>query len=100
MTYEGYHEDHDLPVKRGQTITIRKGVTVKVMRPVDGRLRLVKKTAGRTYKVRVHHIINGSTTYSSGVPNLQNPSLCWAGAGGYWHEVDINDVPEALVSSG
>ncbi len=23
------------------------------------------------------------------------PQVCWAGEGSYWHDVDINDVPEA-----
>jgi hypothetical protein len=92
--YEGYYDNHDLPIRRGQFVTIRKGVTVKVLRLVDGAYRLVPKTAGRTYKVKVHHVINGGRTYYSGEPVLVNPSVCWAGSGGLWHEVDINDVPE------
>jgi hypothetical protein len=27
--------------------------------------------------------------------HFSNPKVCWAGAGRYWHEVDINDILEA-----
>lgn len=28
---------------------------------------------------------------------VQNPMVVWAGAGGYWSEVDINYIPEAVA---
>jgi hypothetical protein len=87
--FEGFHEAASLPIKRGDVVTIRKGVMVKTV----GR---DAKPAGRTYKVTVDHVLNG---VSVGGVLERNPSVVWAGSGGYWSEVDINDVPEATVAS-
>jgi hypothetical protein len=92
--YVGYHDEQDLPVKRGQTVTIPKGTTVKTVgRPA--------KQAGKTYKVKVDHILPGTSDYSIAVQDKKvievrtprtNPKVVWAGPGGYWSEADINDV--------
>ena len=110
--FEGYHEDHDLPIRRGDTVTILKGTTIQTTMPSKDRTGrtgyYVTKTAGRTYKVKVDHILNGMTFTEEFVRNRgngekpghkQNPSVRWPGTGGYWFSVDINDIPEAQNGS-
>lgn len=95
--FDGYHDDHEIPVKKGDVVTIRKGVTIRTMRskPEDR-----TRVAGRTYRVVVDHILNGMNRppddprHNKTYP-VHNPAVRWTGAGGYWYEVDINDIPEA-----
>jgi hypothetical protein len=86
----GYCPDDLLPIKRGQTVTIPKGVTITY--------RGEKKVNERTRKVKVDHLLNGTNFHGNhrgdAVPPT-SPSVRWPGSGGYWSEVDINDVPEA-----
>jgi hypothetical protein len=99
--FEGYHDEHDLPVKAGDTVTIVKGTLIRTTMPVPGKKAYQAKIAGRTYKVKVDHILNGMTITEEFVRNgetaghKQNPSVRWGGTGGYWFQVDINDIPEA-----
>lgn len=131
----GYHADADLPIKPGDYVVVPKGTIIKAMGPVK------EKIAGCSYKVQVHHLLNGQSfgigfvtgegerrapglyrkdedavkrvygAYSKDLLNhpdavirdrtvylpICNPTVRWAGAGGYWHEADINDV--RLVSA-
>lgn len=80
MKYVGYHNRSLLPVKAGDSVLIRKGVVV--------RYRGQSKPSGRTYRVNVDHVLSGMTDGDKQI----NPSVRWAGAGGYWAEADINDV--------
>lgn len=82
--YVGYHEKEDLPIKPGDRVRIKRGVVVK--RTFHG-----SAPAGRTYVVIVHHLLSGSTD-SWSQKHLTNPTVRWAGSGGYWAEADINDV--------
>lgn len=102
MRFEGFHEDHELPVKRGDTVTIRKGTSIKTTHPTKKEI-----VAGRTYTVKINHILNGTSEanwefntwtqkYEEVRKPLSNPSVRWAGAGGYWYEVDVNDIPEFI----
>ena len=84
-----------LPIKRGDTVTITKGVMVK--HTGQG---YPTKPAGRTFKVKVHHLLNGSNLMVTGRHEHEErpaspPVVRWAGSGGYWREVDINEIPEA-----
>lgn len=81
--YEGYVEN--VPAKKGDIVTIRKGVRIRCT------WRGIDRPAGRTYKVTVDHTLCG--TSDNGRPT-SNPKIRWAGSGGYWFEVDVNDVPE------
>jgi hypothetical protein len=91
----GYHADESLPIKRGDVVTILKGTVIRTPH-----LAVKERVAGRTYKVRVHHVLNGVTISQHACSRgetpgpKRNPSVVWAGTGGYWCEVDINDVPE------
>lgn len=102
----GYYETRELPlaVRPGRMVTIKKGTIVKTV----GR---EPKPAGRTYKVKVNHILPGITrierkvNYEVTPPHSyeertheSNPKVVWAGPGGYWSEVDLNDIPEAVAS--
>ncbi len=105
--YIGYHEDNELPIKRGDVVTIPKGTTVRTMHP-SRKLYVTK----RSQKVTVDHILNGiglpeghprcdefyrafHDHETSATRQIRNPSIRWPGTGGYWCEADINDVLEA-----
>jgi len=90
--FTGYVPNDQLPVKKGDVVTIRKGVTVHTTRPAKNRKGYVRHTAGRTYKIVVDHVLNG--THHIEDEWHTNPSVRWPGTGGYWCEVDINDIPE------
>lgn len=85
MRFEGYYEKHELPLKPGQMVTIKKGTVIKTVGKDP-------KPAGRTYKIEIHHILCGMTDGEKKTP----PKVVWPGPGGYWSEADINDIPEAL----
>lgn len=95
--YNGYIEDSQLPIKPGQTVTIRKGATVRSTAP-----KRKLYTAGKTYKVKVDHVLNGRGDPRLPVNDpdvnrygIESPSVRWAGPGGYWCWVDLNEIPEA-----
>lgn len=88
MKYVGYHEPETLPVMAGDTVTITKGVEIWSMHPKKSKWK-----AGRTYKIKVHHVLCGSD--GGGPYSRTNPQVRWPGSGGYWNAVDINDIPEA-----
>ena len=101
IKFLGFHEAVSLPIKPGDTVTIGKGTKI---RKTDGK---GWRLAGRTHKVRVHHILPGCTKIERWpddpkadkdgfvTSHLSNPFVVWAGSGGYWTEADINDIPEA-----
>ncbi len=74
-----------------QEVTIPKGVLVYSTKPGP------PKPSGRTYKVKLHSFAPGMAThtyYCETVGVGKNPRVCWVGTGSYWHEVDVNDIPE------
>ena len=125
MRYEGYHEASALPLKRGQKIVIPAGVTVRSMKPgkadyvtkrsqtvtihmfingqsVRPRVALgdkdyfypLKEKGFDFSQLEAWREANAPEYYHSYVP-ISNPKVSWAGAGGYWCDVDINDILEA-----
>lgn len=81
---------HDMPIKRGDRVTILKGAVIH-------NLHKGTYVAGRTYKVKAHHILSGYRSHGDNGEDIHHsPKVRWPGAGGYWSEVDINDVPEAF----
>lgn len=48
-----------------------------------------KKLAGKNQTVNIHDIFKGYIC--SGYPE-RNPEISWAGTGGYWHHVDVNNI--------
>lgn len=111
MKYIGYQKEAVLPIQPGMTVIIPRGTKVKSTNP--SRREYVTKCAR---KVRVHHLLPGcnipdydyhryySDSKYANAPSIKtdwgtqyaitNPSVCWPGTGGYWCEVDINDVME------
>lgn len=124
---------NNVPIKKNQIVTIKKGTPIDIFTQKG-------KTASKTYKVKVHHVLCGRSFfvgyYHNGEfheswmssndkewvqelygttdltrlwplltvwPNgnvfihIDSPKVVWVGAGGYWHEVDINLIPEAQV---
>ncbi len=107
LKYIGYHAESSLPFKRGQEVTIKKGTKIHCMKRGD-------VIAKKTFKITIHHMMNGISypkftitdcdlralnmtfqqieAYPGNMIPGKNPSVCWPGTGGYWQEVDINDV--------
>lgn len=50
---KGFHHDDELPIKPGDTVVVPKGTKIRTMGPVR------EKIAGRTYTVKVNHLLNG-----------------------------------------
>lgn len=145
-SYRGYHDPKTLPIKAGDTVMILKGTEISYSFP-----RPETRKAGRSQRVKVHHVLCGSSMrigmiYSDGdsvilshwrdlqrlclqhgIPvqgprddaafrklwdlpqaekrpddrrpgafdiwfHLTDPMVVWAGTGGYWRKVNINDV--------
>ena len=85
--YFGYFSDKSLlPFKDGDTVIIPKGTRYHSMK--DGQWHI----AGKSYKVKINHILCGCQYMERGEFIITNPEVSWAGSGGYWHRADINDV--------
>lgn len=81
-----------LPIRPGQKVTIKKGTIVRSLGPAG------IHPAARTYTVVAHSVDNGvhrHRNYHNELVDTVNPKIVWVGSGGYWCDVDINDVPEA-----
>ena len=106
-----------LPVKAGDVVTIPRGTVAKTMHPNRNQY-----VTARAQKVRVNHTMPGQSyafsmigereardfgldmdqlrkmraedhkLFRDSYHHVSNPAVCWAGTGGYWCEVDINDV--------
>jgi hypothetical protein len=85
LQFEGYHEPQTLPVKKGDTITLQKGMKYQHL----AEDRVVK----RKYKIKVYQVLPGITrkTWEDEPLHSMNPTIRWAGSGGYWSAIDINE---------
>jgi hypothetical protein len=87
----GYVPDGALPLKVGQEVTIPKGTLIWY--------RGTSERSKRARKIKIHHFISGSNfhvAHHGELVRATSPKVVWPGGGGYWSEVDINDIPEAL----
>ncbi len=93
--FHGYCDPEALPLRRGETVTIKKGTSIRTSHPTKKH-----RVAGRTYKVKVDHVLPGMNSpdprFSKANYPTTPPSVRWAGEGGYWFEVDMNEIPEAM----
>lgn len=86
----GYTEN--LPIKGGDKVRIKKGTMIRTIMTVK-----LEKIAGRTYTIKVAYTTPGKN-YPKDDPRhnesyvVENPKVAFLGAGGYWYEVDMNDV--------
>ena len=55
------------------------------------------KVAGRSYWVSAHRVDGGTARRDYEQVHVHNPEMNWAGAGGYWHYIDMNDIVEVEV---
>lgn len=87
--YLGYHDQHDLPVRQGQWVRIRKGTIIR-----STQIGSPPFVAGRTYVVVVRSLDTGTAEFvhAGRVWPAQNPRVVWVGSGGYWFSADVNDV--------
>lgn len=93
----GFHDDAELPIKRGDSVRLRAGAPVRTTHPTR---RCI--TNKRTRTVTVLSIDCGQSRcigYDDAGnqiwQHISDPGIRWAGTGGYWHTADLIDV-EAL----
>ena len=87
MLLSDYPEHQPLPVRKGHVVTIPRGTPVRHGKRV--------KPAGRTYKVKVHHIICGVRFEGEDT----NPVVTWLGANGESCQTDMYFLPEATCGA-
>jgi hypothetical protein len=78
----------ECPLKKGDEVTIKKGT------PVHSTGR-ESKPAGRTYKVKVHHVLSSRQAHFDTEGRFvrpQSPEVVWAGTGGYWTWAKYEDL--------
>lgn len=76
----------ELPIKRGDIVTVRKGAKVRTAHPQGS--YLTKKS----YKVKMFDVAPG---YEE-----RKPEVCWVGKGSYWFYTDIDNCNLALPNAG
>lgn len=122
MKYVGYQKN--LPLGPGDVVVVPKGTLVKTFHPKRREYVTV-----RAQKVLVNHTLPGcswnygmigereardfglnfealmelrrtdSHKYHDSYHHVSNPTVVWAGTGGYWCEVDINVVIDSTENS-
>lgn len=114
--YVGYHANHKHPFKRTQRVRIPKGTFVKTTNPkhcnpdtghfggfiLKKDVTVIVRSTGcgqnipeNTYQEDYKHSFPNAPIIDSEygpVRATHNPTVLWAGSGGYWHEVDVNLV--------
>lgn len=95
-THTGYHEDAELPIRRGDRVRVRAGAEIWTTLPDPARKRF---TLARSRVVTVHSMDCGRSDVAGyaagGEPmwrHLDDPGVCWVGTGGYWHHAKLADV--------
>ncbi len=126
MRFEGYHDTSKLPIKRGDMIVIPAGVSVKTMHPsrdtyvtkraqtvkvhsvgcgqsIPNRAALLDRDYYEPLKARGFDFTEleaareaNSAEFYNGFVAFKNPTVTWAGAGGYWCDADLNDLLSAI----
>lgn len=93
--HTGYHDDSELPFKRGDRVRVKAGAILHTTLPDPSKKELVNKRA-RT--VTVNHVDNGMSEHIRYGDNgediwrhLHDPGVVWPGAGGYWHSAKMSD---------
>lgn len=95
-THVGYHEDAELPIKRGDRVRIKVGAEIWTTLPDPAKKRFALT---RSRVVTVHSMDCGSSTWG-GLDDVgeaiwqhvDDPGVCWVGTGGYWHHAKLVDV--------
>ena len=77
--------DELLPFANGDVVRVKKGTVVSSTHPAYD-----SKVLKRAQNVTINHYLNGINPHND-CPNGREPSIVWAGTGGYWHEASIFD---------
>jgi hypothetical protein len=86
--YPCFLPNEKMPFRQGNRIRIPAGTVVDSTHPRRKRFTLT----------RAHTIVVNHTLPGIGYPDSldrKSPRVCWPGTGGYWCEVDINDLVDA-----
>jgi hypothetical protein len=119
MHFQGYHDNLPSPFRKGELVVIAKGTPIQTRKGVreakrtyvvrvnhilPGRsIAYLDALRDRRYRddlekrgfdftpLQAAYDANSEELYRGRVP-LENPQIRWAGAGGYWHGVDVNHI--------
>ncbi len=96
----GYHDEGELPFKRGDRVRVRAGAVLHTSLPDPTKRELVNK---RTRSITVFRVHNGMSEHLGYGPrgedlwrHLDEPAVVWPGAGGYWHYAKMSDVTRVV----
>ncbi len=73
------------PYVKGQEFLVPKGAKIRC----NGEWL----TAKRSYRVKLYMVFDGHSDIDHGKVFVRNPSVSWAGAGGYWMDLDLSSLP-------
>lgn len=80
---------------RGRKVTIPAGTIIRTTHPQNGPVRVAKKT----HTVTLHMAADGWIDRAHGSEGkVIFPTISWAGAGGYWCDVQV--TPELAAANG
>ena len=101
--HTGFHEDAELPIKKGDRVRIRAGAEIWSTLPDPKRKRF---TLSRSRVITVHSMDCGQSKCIGYAPEgaalwqpQDNPGVCWTGTGGYWHHAKLSDVTLVRAAS-
>ena len=80
-----YVESTRLPFGKSDMVRVKKGSVVRSTHPGYD-----SKVLTRAQNVTVNHVLKGINPQRD-CPNGKEPTVVWAGTGGYWHEASIFD---------
>lgn len=91
----GYHDDHELPFKRGQRVRVKAGAVLRTTLPDPSKRTLVNKRSRVITVASIHNGMSEHVGYSDKMENLwrhiDEPQVVWPGTGGYWHRANMSD---------
>ena len=87
-TANGIGSFNCLKLKKGMKVRIKKGAVYTSMNP-----SLAGSQVNKLNRViTIHNVYEGYIPFPAGSYPHRNPSITWAGAGGYWCETEINNI--------
>lgn len=91
--FNGYVAESDLPIRKGETVTIPAGIAIH--RPTAPASMPKQVASKRAQRVTVHHVLPGSNLIDRNGTPASDPKIVWVGSGGYWCEVLFSDLAKA-----
>jgi hypothetical protein len=91
----GYHDDHELPIRRGQCVRLRAGAVLRTTLPDPDKRSLVNKRSRVITVMSIHNGRSKHVGYNDKMEDLwqhlDEPQVVWPGTGGYWHYANMSD---------